>query len=194
MRRIVVVVLVLTTVFIACRAWAQDSTPDVQRRVVLNVHEKDPRHAYWMTLWPVVGPIMGAEYAGSSPLSATIPSALSSRAWVFAAIDFAEIVGLAGAGYGIGLAAEPENVSYHTNDEGVRIKRTEPANQNRWIGLGAGFALGMIASVVTNIFPAGANADYCVEYNRKLHEEFRWRAPELGFDGDAYSVTLGFSF
>ncbi len=200
MRRIIIAVLLASVVCaIFGSAWAQESTTDVQRRVVLNVQEKNPRHAYWLTLWPVFGPFVGAEYAGSSPVSSSIPASLTKRAWIFAAIDFAEIAAGAGLGYWIGMSAEPETTESYTEEHnGVVLHGTrgtgEKQEGNRWIGLGVGAALGMIGSVVTNIAPAGFNANYCVEYNRKLHEEFRWRAPEVSYFDDAYRVSWGISF
>lgn len=164
-------------------------------QVVLQVEEKDPGHARALALWPIFGPIAGANYAGSSPDSGEIPASLRSTGAKYALANTAEIFGSALVGYFVGQGSESEDEKIVTESDGSKKRVTERNESGRWIGLGAGAGLGLIVATITNTGAGAKYADYCVRYNRKLYEKFQWAPPQVsvGPNGET-SVALAVKF
>ena len=148
-------------------------------QVILQVEEKDSGHARALALWPIFGPIAGANYAGSSPDSGDIPASLKRTATTYALANTAEIFGGALVGYFVGQGSESEDEKIVTESDGSKKRVTERNESGRWIGLGAGAGLGLIVATITNTGAGAKYADTCVRYNRKLYEKFQWTPPQV---------------
>ena len=184
--------LILILIFSATFCYAQSSTVN---KVILQVEEKNPRHAKAVTLWPIFGPIAGANYAGFSPDSIEIPSSLRKTARSYVLINTGEILGGGLLGYFVGQGLEEEDTKTTTYADGREKIEKERNETGRWIGLGAGAGIGIIAAIITNTRAGTKYAEYCVKYNKKLYEKFEWQPPVVGMgqNGETYiRVALKF--
>ncbi|MCC6157523.1 MAG: hypothetical protein IT350_05670 [Deltaproteobacteria bacterium] len=176
--RIVLALVVASSLVVPALAFAQAVSPQGPQ-VVLQVEEKDPAHARAMALWPIFGPIAGANYAGSSPDSGNIPESLKRTARTYALANTGEILGIAALGYFVGQGTESEDKKIVTEADGSKKQVTEEDHNGRWIGLGVGAGVGLIVATITNTGAGAKYADYCVRYNRKLYEKFQWTPPQV---------------
>jgi len=180
-------VLSIAAVLVPFLAFAQDAPAEGQPRVVLIADEKNPQLVYGVTLCPIIGPILGASYAGESPVSASIPPQFTRAAAIFAVVDAVEIGAGAGLGYW-GASAIKHRAGLSPD------ARRGTGARDRFIGMSAGSLVGGFAAMATNIAPGNQFADACVAYNKKLHEKFKWRVPEVSYDGERYAMVLGADF
>jgi len=183
-------ILCIGTILIVAslNAWAGESVQDPQ--VILQVQEKDPMHAKKLALCPIIGPIIGAQYSGYTPTSLTLTPRLKRAAIIYPIVNVVEIFGFAGIGYAAGFETEDEVKSTFTNSEGKIVTRTEFESEKRWIGLGVGVGTGIIASLITNVFAGKVYAEHCVNYNKKLHENFQWQTPQVGISKNGYTFFV----
>ncbi|MBM7555583.1 hypothetical protein [Halanaerobacter jeridensis] len=126
---------------------------DINRNINLIVQEKDPQTAYELSLTPVFGPEVAANYVSHKPIEWQGNKNLIHKANAQTMFNLSEIL----AGLVLGIAAEED----------------EDGNGGVYV------ASGFLVAYMHNHFFGKDMAEEAVEYNKKLYEKFDWNPPKV---------------